>query len=58
MAFISEDHLRRIQNRDTLIAFLRDELNWPAPPDLPADEMFYDYSADELRKYSFLESTM
>jgi len=44
MAPIHED-----RNRGTLIAFMREELDWPAPPDLPTDEMFYDYSADELR---------
>lgn len=49
MALIYEDRIRRIRNRDTLITFIRDELSWPAPPDLPTDEMFYDYSADELR---------
>ena len=49
MTLIHEDRIRRIHDRDTLIAFMREELDWPAPPDLPTDEMFYDYTADELR---------
>jgi len=49
MSPIDKDCIRRVHDRDTLIGFLRDELNWPAPPDLPAEEMFYDYAADELR---------
>ncbi len=46
---ISESALDKIHNRESLIAFLRDELQWPAPEDVTVEEMFYDYSADELR---------
>jgi len=31
MAPIRQGRIRRIRNRDTLIAFMCDELNWPAP---------------------------
>jgi hypothetical protein len=29
---IPEDRIRRIHSRDALVAFLRDDLDWPAPP--------------------------
>jgi len=48
MIRFDEDRIRRVRSRDALIAFLRDDLDWPAPPDLPAQELCYDYSADEL----------
>lgn len=49
MSPIDQNCVRRVHDRDTLIDFLRDELNWPAPPDLAPEDLFYDYAADELR---------
>ncbi len=49
MAAIDELYVQRIHDRDSLIGFLRDRLGWPAPPRLGVEEMFYDYSADDLQ---------
>lgn len=49
MAPVSFDRVRQIHDLDSLIGFLRDELEWLAPDNLSVEEMAYDYRADELR---------
>ncbi len=46
---ISEQDIRRIQDLDSFLDFLRDRLNWEIRDDLPTDDLFYDYTADEMR---------
>jgi hypothetical protein len=46
---ISETRIGNTHDKPSPIDFLVDDLNWNAPPDVPAADMFYDYSADELR---------
>ncbi len=54
MAPVSFDRVRQIRDSNSLVAFLREELEWPAPDNLTVEEMSYDYRADELR----LDATM
>ena len=44
--------LATIKRFDQLIAYLRDEMGWPIARDSfeDVDDLFYDFSADELRR--------
>lgn len=49
---ITPERLHRIHDRETLIGFLRDDvdgLGWDIPVEIPVEDMFYDYSAGMLR---------
>jgi hypothetical protein len=41
--------VQRIKTLPDLISYLRDELGWPIAPDTVADDLTFDWSADELR---------
>ena len=41
--------VQRIKTLPDLVAYLRDELGWPIAPDTVADDLTFDWSADELR---------
>jgi hypothetical protein len=41
--------VQNIKTLADLIAYLRDELGWPISPDTVADDLTFDWSADELR---------
>lgn len=45
---ITPTDIARITNLETLLAFLRDRLNWDIDPDAQLDDLTFDYSADEL----------
>jgi hypothetical protein len=42
------DRLRNIKTLPSLIAYLRDELDWPLDQDAVEDDVTYDYAAEEL----------
>lgn len=46
---ISEQDIQHIHNLNTLLAFLRDNLRWEIRDDLPTEDLFYDYTAEEMR---------
>lgn len=48
------DQLRSLKTLSQLIAYLRDELDWPVDQDAVEDDVTYDYTAEEL---GFDEST-
>ena len=41
--------VQRIKTLPDLVAYLRDELGWPISPETVADDLTFDWSADELR---------
>ena len=47
MSYVSPEHLRSIKTLPSLIAYLRDELDWPVES-LELDELTFDWSADQL----------
>lgn len=42
------DALKNITDFSSLVAYLREELDWEIPDDLPLDKLTYNYTADEL----------
>lgn len=46
---ISESRVRQIQDKSTLLNFLREELGWPIPEDAEFDDLTFEWSSEELR---------
>ena len=43
------DRLRGIKTLPQLLAYLRDDLQWPLPDNAVADEISFDWSGEDLR---------
>jgi type I restriction-modification system DNA methylase subunit len=48
-AHISEQAVRSVRDQESLFEFLRTELDWPIPSDLPAEDLLYEWLPEDLR---------